>query len=297
MALVSILVGSSTGSSPAAGLGSYVQAALERAGHTVVLLDAQAIDAASLLDGDSSDPDVVELVGLVEASDGVVAVTPMQNNSYSGVLKALLDILPHDALAGKILLPLATGGSNFHASALEYALVPVLRNLGAQQIVSGAYVLDRDIEFHPCEVVLAGDSEFEIDSVVDAFAGSFGSPTGEDDWTSSVSARQALSLLRDGATLLDVRSDAQEPDSGDIVGATVVPKPDIEERFGLDVGGRVVTRFEKNSPILVFCNGARGSRPVALRLEALGYSSVRQVRGGFQALLAEQHGSTFHVNP
>ncbi|WP_169914671.1 NAD(P)H-dependent oxidoreductase [Rhodococcoides yunnanense] len=305
MALVSVLVGSPVGSSVAAGLGSYVQSKLEGTGHTVVMLDASTIAASSLIGGDSSDPDVVEMVGLIEASDGVVITTPIQTNSYSGVLKALLDVLPADAFAEKALVPLATGGSNFHVSALEYALVPVLRNLGARQIVSGAYVLDRDVVFHPCDVSLAPEAEFAVDSVIDSFESALDAPAAaasdDQDWTRSVSAQRALTLYRSGALLLDVRSNAQDPDSGFVDGAMVVPKSDIEDRFGQESDGRLSARFDPSEPILVFCNGALGSRPVALRLEALGYTSVRQVRGGFKALVAEQSRGhrprAFHTGP
>lgn len=290
MALVSVVVGSPVGSSACAGLGSYVQNKLEMSGHTVVLLDASVISPSALLLGDTSDEDVVELVGLIEASDGIVVTTPIQTNSYSGVLKALLDILPSAAFAGKAMAPLATGGNNFHVSSLDYSLVPVLRNLGARHIVSGAYVLDRDVEFHPCEVTLAHEAEFAVDTVIDSFEAALEdareATTPEDDWTRSVSAERALALHREGALLLDVRSNAQEPDAGAIDGAVIVPKSDIEQRFGAEAP------LDPEAPVLVFCNGARGSRPVAVRLEALGYRTVRQVRGGFSALATEQARST-----
>ncbi|MFF2027882.1 NAD(P)H-dependent oxidoreductase, partial [Streptomyces sp. NPDC058171] len=136
--------------------------------------------------------------------------TPIQTNAYSGVLKSLLDILPSDAFAGKALAPLATGGSAFHASALDYSLAPVLRSLGARHIVSGACVLDRDVELHPCEVRLAHEAEFAVDSVLGTFESALGTvpvdiTAPENDWTRSVSASRALTLHRDGAVLVDVR--------------------------------------------------------------------------------------------
>lgn len=292
MALVAVIVGSPVGSSASAGLGSYVQNKLEASGHTVVLLDASSISSSVQVFGGIADEDVVELVGLIAASDGVVVTTPVQTDSYSGVLNSLLDILPSDVFTGKALVPLATGVSNFDASALDNSLLPVLRNLGARHIVSGAYVLDRDIVFHPCEVSLADEAEFAVDTVLDSFVSVLGaaaqSSAPEGDWTSSVSAERAFALARDGVLLIDVRSNARQPGAGVIDSAVVVPKTDIEERFGEG------TPFDPDEPVLVFCNGALGSRPVALRLEALGFKTVRQVRGGFAALEAEQARQPVH---
>jgi FMN reductase len=47
-------------------------------------------------------------------------------------LKVFLDLLPQFALAGKAILPIATGGSVAHLPALDYGLGPVLQSMGAQ---------------------------------------------------------------------------------------------------------------------------------------------------------------------
>lgn len=45
------------------------------------------------------------------------------------MLKVFLDLLPQFALQGKLVLPMATGGSPNHMLALDYALRPVLLGL------------------------------------------------------------------------------------------------------------------------------------------------------------------------
>ncbi|WP_175400395.1 NAD(P)H-dependent oxidoreductase, partial [Streptomyces prasinopilosus] len=85
---------------------------------------------------------------LFARADGVVVGTPVYKASYSGVLKALLDLLPQYALAGKTVLPLATGGSIAHVLAIDYALRPVLSSMGAAHIVQGRFILDEDITVH-----------------------------------------------------------------------------------------------------------------------------------------------------
>ena len=43
--------------------------------------------------------------------------TPIYKASYSGVLKAFLDLLPQFAFGGKVVLPLLTGGTAAHVLA------------------------------------------------------------------------------------------------------------------------------------------------------------------------------------
>jgi FMN reductase len=75
----------------------------------------------------------------------VVVATPVYKAAYSGVLKVFLDLLPQTGLAGKTVLPLATGGSPNHMLALDYALRPVLQSLGAKHILSGIYATDAQV--------------------------------------------------------------------------------------------------------------------------------------------------------
>ena len=56
----------------------------------------------------------------------VIVATPIYKAAYSGLLKVFLDLLPAEALRGKTVLPLASGGSVAHLLALDYALKPVL---------------------------------------------------------------------------------------------------------------------------------------------------------------------------
>ena len=63
--------------------------------------------------------------------------------------RVFLDLLPQTALAGKTVLPLATGGSPHHMLALDYALRPVLQSLGAKYILPGIYATDAQVTVNP----------------------------------------------------------------------------------------------------------------------------------------------------
>ena len=94
---------------------------------------------AALLAADAGDPAIRHAIGQVEQAQAVLIATPIYQAAYSGLLKAFLDLLPPDALRGKVVLPLATGGSSSHLLAIEYALKPVLSALGARHLLDGVF--------------------------------------------------------------------------------------------------------------------------------------------------------------
>ena len=56
---------------------------------------------------------------IIEA-DAVVFGTPMYRGTYTGLLKNVFDLIPNDALIGKPVGLIATGGSDHHYLALEH---------------------------------------------------------------------------------------------------------------------------------------------------------------------------------
>lgn len=82
----------------------------------------------------------------VTAADAVIISTPVYKAAYTGILKAFLDLLPQKALAGKPILPIATGGTLAHLLAIDYALNPVLGVLGATHILQGVYLVDTQFQ-------------------------------------------------------------------------------------------------------------------------------------------------------
>jgi FMN reductase len=122
-----------------------VLADLADLGHTTSHLAVRDLPAADLLSAARDTPALWAAADAVAQADGVVIATPIYKASYTGLLKAFLDLLPENALAGKAVLPLVTGGTIGHLLALDYALRPVLTALGASHVVQGRFVLDTDI--------------------------------------------------------------------------------------------------------------------------------------------------------
>jgi len=111
----------------------------------IVLRD---LPASALVRAEFDDPAIRRAREQVAAARLVVIATPIYKASYSGLLKAFLDLLPQDALRGKTVLALGTGGSTAHLLALEYALKPVLAALGARHILDIVYAVDGQFTPH-----------------------------------------------------------------------------------------------------------------------------------------------------
>ena len=61
-------------------------------------------------------------IDAVAGADGLIAVTPIFNASYSGLFKSFFDVFEDSALLDKPVLLGATGGTARHSLALEHAL-------------------------------------------------------------------------------------------------------------------------------------------------------------------------------
>jgi FMN reductase len=118
-------------------------------GHRTTALQVRELPAEALLRADAAEADVAAALALIAAADAVVVATPVYKASFSGILKTFLDLLPQDGLAGKLVLPLATGGSQSHMLAIDYALRPVLASLGPRQILPGIYATSDQLPWHP----------------------------------------------------------------------------------------------------------------------------------------------------
>lgn len=138
-----------TGSPAIVSRSSFLVEALEHqlgeAGISTRSLTVRDLPAQDLLHARFDSPAIVDVIKQFAAADAVVIATPIYKAAYSGILKALLDLLPQTALQGKVVLPLATGGSPAHFLAVDYALKPVLSALGARYVLSTVYATDGQI--------------------------------------------------------------------------------------------------------------------------------------------------------
>jgi len=163
--LVVALGGSPSQRSRSGVLLERAKHALQRKGAEVVTYQVRDFNAEDLLHARFDSPQVVDFIETVERADGLLVATPIYKAAYSGALKTLLDLLPERALSGKVVLPIATGGSIAHLLAVDYALKPVLAALKAQETLQGIFADDSQIAYGqgsaPAQLVPALEERLE----------------------------------------------------------------------------------------------------------------------------------------
>lgn len=144
---VLLLGGSPSHPSGSARLLQHIGQRLALQGHRTHRLQVRDLPAEALLHAHCGDAAIADALVQVAAADAIVIATPVYKASYTGILKAFLDLLPQDGLAGKLVLPLATGGSQSHMLMLDYALRPVLASLSARFILPSIYATSDQLQW------------------------------------------------------------------------------------------------------------------------------------------------------
>ena len=150
-----LLSGSPSFPSRSARLLQFVGEKLNELGQRTSSLHVRDLPAQALLQADFSCPELATAKASLAKADAIVIATPIYKAAYSGLLKSFLDILPQEGLEGKLVLPLATGGSQSHMLALDYGLRPVLAALAARHILPSIYATDAQVswsELHGLEL-------------------------------------------------------------------------------------------------------------------------------------------------
>lgn len=116
--------------------------ALAARGAATHIVDLAALPADGLL-GRIPSADVRAAVEAVAGARIVVASTPVYRGTYSGLLKVFFDLLPQDALVGKVGVPIATGAGPGHLLAIDHGLRPLFASVGAVVVGLGIYGTDQ----------------------------------------------------------------------------------------------------------------------------------------------------------
>ena len=129
-------------------LAAAAKQRLEAAGDTaevdVVELRDLAVDIANNFVTGYAGPRLADAIAGVEASDGIVAVTPVFSASYSGLFKSFIDVLDPKSLDGKAVLLGATGGTDRHQMVLEYAMRPLFSYLRTRTAATAVFAGPQD---------------------------------------------------------------------------------------------------------------------------------------------------------
>lgn len=129
-------------------LAAAAERQLRAAGHAatidVVELRDLAVDIANNFVTGYAAPKLAEVIAGVEASDGIIAVSPVFSASYSGLFKSFIDVLDPKALEGKAVLLGATAGTDRHQMVLDFAMRPLFSYLRARTANTAVFAGPQD---------------------------------------------------------------------------------------------------------------------------------------------------------
>jgi FMN reductase len=89
-------------------------------------------------------PALNDVIETVTGADGLIAVTPIFTTSYSGLFKSFFDVIEPTALDGMPVLIGATGGTERHSLALDYAMRPMFTYLHGIVVPTSVYAASVD---------------------------------------------------------------------------------------------------------------------------------------------------------
>jgi FMN reductase len=103
-----------------------------------------AISEYNLVFCDGRNPDSYEgdsrtVIDKISNADAIIVGSPIYRGTYTGALKNLFDLIPNDALRGKAVGIIATGGSNHHFLAIEHQFKPIFGFFNAYVVPAGVY--------------------------------------------------------------------------------------------------------------------------------------------------------------
>jgi FMN reductase len=110
----------------------------------------ELVDAAPVLfraltrDSLNAEQQASSIIRTVEAADVLVVGTPVYRASYSGALKHLFDLVHHEALAGKLVVLVATAGSPVHGLVNEHQLRPLFGFFNALTVPTTIFATEAD---------------------------------------------------------------------------------------------------------------------------------------------------------
>ena len=156
-------------------LATATQRGVESTVEFIDLRDVASDVMNNMLTGFAS-PKLEKVIETVTTADAVIAVTPIFTTSYSGLFKSFIDILDPASLTGMPVLIAATGGTERHSLALDYAMRPLFTYLHAVVSPTAVYAASSDW----------GDAESTLGDRIERASAEFASLVRDSDRSSQV---------------------------------------------------------------------------------------------------------------
>jgi FMN reductase len=121
MSHVVFVAGSPSESSRSSFVASALAAHVSREGLDVRTFSLRDFEPGDLIFGRSTAPAVAGFVSAVSRASAIVLSTPVYKGTIAGGLKSIVDLIPADALAGRVALGVATARQPAHGDGVSRA--------------------------------------------------------------------------------------------------------------------------------------------------------------------------------
>jgi len=168
------ITGSPSPTSRSSTVLGAVRARLEGLGYQTRSYGAGDFDPRAVLEAKTDDAAVQRYLKEVSEASVVVVSTPVYKASYSGVLKALLDLIGYEALVGRVALGIATGRQQAHLAATGHALGAVFDFFRVGVIVPPLLLADETVYALDEGTTLSAATRAAVDERVAAIVAAVG---------------------------------------------------------------------------------------------------------------------------
>jgi FMN reductase len=118
---VVIVAGSPSSTSRSAIVAGAFAAELQRSGLRPLVWSLSDFDPADVLFGRAAAPALARFVEEARSAAAIVLATPVYKAAYTGALKAIVDVIPPDALVGRPAVGIATARLPAHRAEVDRA--------------------------------------------------------------------------------------------------------------------------------------------------------------------------------
>lgn len=146
MKKITIISGSPNERSRLNGVINYAKQKLEQSGCEVSMVEVYSLPPKDLMHSNVNSKEIQSANTEVEEAEGIIIASPVYKTTYTGVLKAYIDLLPQKALKDKIVAAYFVGGTISNLLSIDYALKPLLASMGCKRFADNVFAIDNQIE-------------------------------------------------------------------------------------------------------------------------------------------------------
>jgi FMN reductase len=167
--------GSPSPTSRSSHVARFIAALASREGFTTRAFSLRDFDPADVLFGRGDTPEAKAFVEAVKGGAAVVLSSPVYKASYAGGLKAIVDLIPPDALAGRPALGIATTRLEAHGPQVDRAYRALFAFFDAKPL-DPLVVFDSELRVENGEGTFGGDAKERVDRAARALLDSLARP-------------------------------------------------------------------------------------------------------------------------